>query len=607
MIAAAIMVGILAAPLKATPAAAEGPLDYSVSGGWFYTQANGSDLGTSTKGYTVSNADGVLFYDAFKFVGGVNGVGYPVSKRFSYQGFTSQVFQKAVFQWRPDQGNTIVFANIVDTMGDLGKDDWLFVVRSTPNRLPSSFDEATKDFAEMVKLRQSLLDENPAIKAKYFAAPDPITLYGLPTSKVTRIGAANVVRFQRAIMQHYVEATPWARVGEVQVANGGDIAKESGLFPKEALEPEDSPVGAVAGPSGSSPQAPVPAVIAPVGPGGAKYPGVGYGMQIDVGNEAYGVEMTRKAGFGWVKLQIRWENLENVKGQINWGDIDRWVNGAGGMKVLLSVVTAPKWARPPDSDFSVPGPPANPKDMADFVAAIAAREKGKVHAIEVWNEENLWYEWGGRGKKLSAAKYMDMLKLSYAAIKLVNPDIVVVSGAPTPTGVSDGDIAIEDLAYLQQLYENGLKNFSDAIGQHPSGFNNPPDDWADKRTVPSTTFKGHGSQYFRRFEQFHDMMAQFGDGDKQIWFTEFGWASSSNPYPEYAYAKDNSEDQQATYLVRAFQLAKEKGYVGPMFVWNLNYAASAEEDDRYAKRAFGILDGSGKPRAAFNALAAMPK
>lgn len=32
---------------------------------------------------------------------------------------------------------------------------------------------------------------------------------------------------------------------------------------------------------------------------------------------------------------------------------------------------------------------------------------------------------------------------------------------------------MDDGAYLELLYQNGLKDFSDAIGSHPSGFNVP--------------------------------------------------------------------------------------------------------------------------------------
>ncbi|GIW11678.1 MAG: hypothetical protein KatS3mg061_2735 [Dehalococcoidia bacterium] len=88
--------------------------------------------------------------------GGVDAVGYPVSQRFTYQGFITQIFQKAVFQWRPDLGNTVVFANIIDAIGDAGKDGWLDVVRSTPNRLPPSFDEGAANFQEIIKRRPGL-------------------------------------------------------------------------------------------------------------------------------------------------------------------------------------------------------------------------------------------------------------------------------------------------------------------------------------------------------------------------------------------------------------------------------------------------------------------
>lgn len=35
---------------------------------------------------------------------------------------------------------------------------------------------------------------------------------------------------------------PWAAAGTVTVANGGDLGKEAGLFPREALVPEQPPL-----------------------------------------------------------------------------------------------------------------------------------------------------------------------------------------------------------------------------------------------------------------------------------------------------------------------------------------------------------------------------
>lgn len=332
-------------------------------------------------------------------------------------------------------------------------------------------------------------------------------------------------------------------------------------------------------------------------------------MQIDPSSDLNrALSMVQQAGFNWIKVQLRWESLEGSKGAINWGFMDQIVNSAQGRSsVLFSIVTAPRWARPANTDFNVPGPPANAKDYADFAGAVAARYKGKVGAIEVWNEQNLWYEWGGTGKKINAAQYIDLLKSAYQAIKAADPNVTVISGAPTPTGVNDGDIAIDDLTFLQQMYGAGLKDWSDAIGAHPSGFNNAPEDDPSTNSAGTTNFKGHWSFYFRNFERYYEVMAANGDADKKLWFTEFGWASSSNPYPEYDYARQVSEDRQAQWLVRAFQYAKARGFVGGMMLWNLNFAPSAEPNDRYGKLAFSIIRRDYSPRPAYQALAAMPK
>ena len=98
----------------------------------------------------------------------------------------------------------------------------------------------------IVKGRLGFLDANPAIKGRYFAVADPLTLYGLPASRVEDMGNHFAIRLQRAVIQQWKVDVPWARAGEVTVANGGDIAKESGLFPEIALQPGTADGGAAA-------------------------------------------------------------------------------------------------------------------------------------------------------------------------------------------------------------------------------------------------------------------------------------------------------------------------------------------------------------------------
>lgn len=322
------------------------------------------------------------------------------------------------------------------------------------------------------------------------------------------------------------------------------------------------------------------------------------------------MQLVQGLGFNWVKQQIEWKVFEPAPGQIQWGEMDAIIDSANrhGIKVLFSIVKAPQWARPAGADLSVEGPPADPNTYANFVREVAKRYCGKgLGAIEVWNEQNLHYEWGNQ--PLSAADYMNLLKPAYVAIKEACPSIIVISGALTPAG-NVGNLARDDIEYLQEMYNAGLKNYSDAIGAHPSGYNCPADgDW---RTVqdPTATFRGpfenrHHSWCFRgTMEGYRNVMVANGDSAKKIWATEFGWAVGPAVNENYAYANDNTYEEQAAWTVQAYQMAKNWGWVGGMILWNLNFKMVAPGSEQAQ---WGIVDEYGNPLPTYHALASMPK
>jgi tetratricopeptide (TPR) repeat protein len=357
----------------------------------------------------------------------------------------------------------------------------------------------------------------------------------------------------------------------------------------------------------------LPPKVAPPAPGGL---GFDYGIQAHFVDQDHKpiINAIEDLGFHWVKQQIRWADLEPSKGKIKWGEMDRLVNSCStaDIKILFSVVAAPQWARPGSTDLSAEGPPDDSQDLADFVGALAERYKGRVQAYEIWNEQNLHSEWGN--ESLDASRYVQLLAAAYKAIKTKDPGAIVVSGALAPCG-DNPPLAIDDLVYLEQMYQAGLKNYCDAVGVHPSGYNVPPDaDW-QTWSDPSATFRGpadnhHHSWAFRgTMEGSRNVMIVYGDSGKRLWPTEFGWASIENmapePAPGYEYARDNTEVEQAQFLVRAYQMGKNWGWVGVMFLGNLNYAPVAGALDR--KAAFGILYPDWSPRPAYAALRDMLK
>src|SRR5207244_4009491 len=173
---------------------------------------------------------------------------------------------------------------------------------------------------------------------------------------------------------------------------------------------------------------------APPPPGPTPQPSAGfrYGFQA----QYYGVNkqqvlnLVKGAGFGWTKQQVRWLDVEGNQGSYNWGELDSFVSAANasGVKILLSVVAAPAWATIPGGSY-----PKNPPDFAHFMSVMAAHYKGQVQAYEVWNEENFAREVGPGN--INAGNYVELLKVTYPAIKSADPNAIVVSGAPTPTGV----------------------------------------------------------------------------------------------------------------------------------------------------------------------------
>jgi hypothetical protein len=324
-----------------------------------------------------------------------------------------------------------------------------------------------------------------------------------------------------------------------------------------------------------------------------------YGAQLNWTNIDNTVEMTWLTGMGfkWAKVQVRWCDFEKSKGNLDFGMTDQVINAANakGIKVLFSVVCAPNWSRA-DGGRGGSGPPDDMQKATDFMATLARKYcGGALGAIEVWNEHNLVIEW--HGKPISAAGYMEMLKRAYPVIKAACPAIVVVSGAPTPTGLMSAE-AIDDVIFLQQMYANGLKNYSDALGAHPSGFCNAPDAVEGLPNRCGGQYTNHRSFFFKRtLEAYRQVMVQNGDGGKQIWPTEFGWGVDPSPKPGYEYAKTITDDLQAQWLVQAYQIMKQLGYVGVAFLWNLDFTDMSNE-----MGAFHVVR-----RAAQNALAGMPK
>jgi polysaccharide biosynthesis protein PslG len=315
--------------------------------------------------------------------------------------------------------------------------------------------------------------------------------------------------------------------------------------------------------------------------------------------------------FGWIKMQVDWSSIEYGPDQYSayLEELDKFVHGAfqRDLKILLSVVKAPDWAR---SSTAEDGPPDDYNTYYDFLRFLLSRYQNySLNAIEVWNEPNLRREWNN-GQSLSGAAYVELLAGAYQAIKETNGSVMVISAGLAPTGVN-GDEARSDRLYFREMYEAGLANYADAIGIHPYGWANPP--WTRCCTgSPALSHNDDPSFYFLdTVEDYREIQLEFNDGGRQFWATEFGWGTMDGldlPVPaEQPFFAYLDQAQQAQYILEAYRLGQQWEFMGPMFLWNLNVAALYGDID--ANQAGYSIFGRSyqQPREAYRVLVNTPK
>jgi len=376
----------------------------------------------------------------------------------------------------------------------------------------------------------------------------------------------------------------------------------------------------------------------PAGAGGGaacNYPpppasGFGYGIQshVFVGDNAYWLGViTDKLHLQWVKMQVRWNDIEKTQGNLDWGVLDSAMQQAckKGLRVMLSVVAAPAWthANPMPAPEGQQAPPDDYQVYAGFVGKIVEHYPGQVGAIEVWNEENLEREWNTTAG-IDPAEYVKLLQAAYTTIKGKDSNILVISGALAPTGIncrvsiqncqtSGRPIVVDDATYLTQFVQAGGLKYADCVGTHSNGTNLPPD--SDGAHPPGDgtgySFKGpwQNPNYSWALKSQVETYATILNKQKQQCVTEFGYASAvDGKFPTgYEFAADVTEKQQGQYLVAAYNWMRDSGLVKLAFLFNLDYGPKGGDPATDDNVLFSILTKAGLPRPAFDAISLMPK
>jgi hypothetical protein len=302
------------------------------------------------------------------------------------------------------------------------------------------------------------------------------------------------------------------------------------------------------------------------------------------------MRLIAEAGFKWIRQEFPWQDIEiHGKGDFEdrrhepyksaWEKYDHIVDLAEkyDIKIMARLSTPPSWSRALTDTIGTFAPPDNLTDYGDFVEAIATRYKGRIPAYQIWNEPNIFPEWGYY--PINAEEYTALLKEGYSRVKAANPEAIVVMGALAATieldrvrrydanGWPTSPGGLSDVLFLQQMYDAGAASYFDVLAMQGYGLWSGP---TDRRMQPRVL-------NFSRPLYIRDVMVRNGDAHKPIWLSELAWNAvppESGIPPVYGQV---TLEQQARYAALAYERAeREWPWLGVGFYWFFKQADDRE-------------------------------
>jgi hypothetical protein len=309
-------------------------------------------------------------------------------------------------------------------------------------------------------------------------------------------------------------------------------------------------------------------------------------------------ELASMAGIHWVKQDFPWESLQLSPGptgfwdqrlnQSTWDKYDRIVRLAHKYKleIIARLDRPPGWTRvdnrhperPPD-EFNAYG---------EFVYDFVTHYKGQIHYYQIWNEPNIYPEWGEQAP--NASDYVRLLKIAYARAKQADPNVVILS-APLAQTLETSVRNESDLQYLEEMYAAGARPYFDVLFANAYGFAFPPEDPPNPDRLN-----------FQRVVLLRRIMEEHGDSGKPVWFNEFGWNAAPDSFaPNDLPWSRVTDQQQAQYTVDAVRFARANwNWSGVFNIWYFRENGNIPEDraDHY----FRMVDEGFTPRPLYNSV-----
>lgn len=276
-------------------------------------------------------------------------------------------------------------------------------------------------------------------------------------------------------------------------------------------------------------------------------------------------KIAAEGGIGILRDELRWDAVERKKGEYNFTgrySYPKEIEKNGSDMLFVAGLGNTNYDSAKENGRLIDtGLPNTKEDMEAFGNYIlkAIEESGNViKYVEIWNEPNYYEVFQGFSRP--PEMYAELLKVVYPMIKSKYPDITVI-------GCS---IAANQWFWIEDVLKAGGGDYMDAISAHPY-------DW-------SGSFRY--DYYHNEIGQLKALMEKYNVQDKEIWYTEIGWATSTVTLEE-----------QAKYMVQLYAFLKANDYADKIIMYEFqNGGTNALEQEHN----FGMINYYGNSSNAIN-------
>ena len=167
----------------------------------------------------------------------------------------------------------------------------------------------------------------------------------------------------------------------------------------------------------------------------------------------------RKAGGGFGKVYLFWNQIEPEQGHYDWTAVDEFVRQLDSPEEgLVAVFSSSEWASAKPSAMLPPGPAKNLDDYYRFVFDLVSHCKGRVRYWQNDCEPNNPVFWSG-----TKEQFVAQLKTFYKAVKAADPDALVVAGGYDGLFNPPGMLPMFNQAAGLEFFDYVLKEGRDAF------------------------------------------------------------------------------------------------------------------------------------------------